>query len=154
MAARPQVGWNIWVATTRAAGVVLAACVLVFDMARPLSVSGGEQPRSRWWLTPAVQQELGLTKVQVQALQRTFERGLPERVALRRELDRLDGQLQRLLERGEEDDGLVERLSAHVEEVRARRNVRRTLILLEMYRILTPAQRLAFSRMRAPDLTQ
>jgi Spy/CpxP family protein refolding chaperone len=154
MAARPQVGWNIWVATTRAAGIVLAACVLVFDMARPLSVSGGEQPRSRWWLNPEVQQELGLTKVQVQALQRTFERGLPERLALRRALDRLDGQLQRLLERGEEDDGLVERLSAHVEEVRARRNVRRTLILLEMYRILTPAQRLAFSRLRAPDPAQ
>jgi len=122
-------------------------------MAFPTPVDGADQTRSRWWLNPVVQQELGLTKTQVQALQRTFERGLPERVALRRDLDRLDAQLQRLIERGE-DDGLVERFSARVEEVRARRNVRRTLILLEMYRILTPAQRLAFSRMRAPDLTQ
>ena len=135
-------------------GFVLAACVLVLGMAFPTPVDGADQTRSRWWLNPVVQQELGLTKTQVQALQRTFERGLPERLALRRALDRLDGQLQRLLERGEEDDGLVERFSARVEEVRARRNVRRTLILLEMYRILTPAQRLAFSRMRAPDLTQ
>lgn len=134
-------------------GFVLAACVLVLGMAFPTPVDGADQTRSRWWLNPVVQQELGLTKTQVQALQRTFERGLPERVALRRDLDRLDAQLQRLIERGE-DDGLVERFSARVEEVRARRNVRRTLILLEMYRILTPAQRLAFSRMRAPDLTQ
>ena len=134
-------------------GFVLAACVLVLGMAFPTPVDGADQTRSRWWLNPVVQQELGLTKTQVQALQRTFERGLPERVALRRDLDRLDAQLQWLIERGE-DDGLVERFSARVEEVRARRNVRRTLILLEMYRILTPAQRLAFSRMRAPDLTQ
>jgi Spy/CpxP family protein refolding chaperone len=153
MAERPHMGWNICVVTVRA-GVVLAACVLVLDMARPAPVHGGDQPRSRWWLNPAVQQELGLTKAQVQALQRTFERGLAERLALRRDLDRLDSQLQRLLERGEEDDGLVERFSARVEEVRAQRNVRRTLILLEMYRILTPAQRLAFSRLRAPDAAQ
>jgi len=138
------------VATIRP-GFVLAACVLVLGMAFPTPVDGADQTRSRWWLNPVVQQELGLTKTQVQALQRTFERGLPERVALRRDLDRLDAQLQRLIERGE-DDGLVERFSARVEEVRARRNVRRTLILLEMYRILTPAQRLAFSRMRAPEI--
>jgi len=68
-------GWNMCVVTVRA-GVVLAACVLVLDMARPAPVHGGDQPRSRWWLNPAVQQELGLTKAQVQALQRTFERGL------------------------------------------------------------------------------
>ena len=74
---------------------------------------------------------------------------LPERLALRRELDRLDSQLQQLIERGEDDDVVVERFSARVEEVRARRNVRRTLILLEMYRILTPGQRLGLSSLRA-----
>jgi Spy/CpxP family protein refolding chaperone len=58
--------------------------------------------------------------------------------------------LQQLLERGDAADPVVERLSARVETVRARRNVRRTLMLLEMYRILTPAQRLALSRLRAP----
>ena len=142
-------GWNVRVATTRAA--VFAACLLVLDLAGPAPVQGGDQPRTRWWLNSGVQQELGLTKVQVQELQRIFERGLAERVTLRRELDRLDSQLQRLLERGEEDDGVVERFSARVEAVRARRNVRRTLILLEMYRILTPAQRLALSRLRAPN---
>jgi len=147
MAARAPMGWNACVATTRAG--IVAACVLVLDMSSPAPAHGGDQPRSRWWLNIAVQQELGLTKAQVQALQNTFERGLPERLALRRELDRLDSQLQQLIEHGEEDDGLVERFSARVEEVRARRNVRRTLILLEMYRTLTPAQRLALSRLRA-----
>src|SRR6186713_1273941 len=149
MAARLHIGWNRRVASIRA-GLVLGACVLML-MARPAPVHGSDQTRSRWWLNSAVQQELALTKRQVQALQRTFERGLPERLALRRELDRLDSQLQRLLERGEEDEGAVERFSARVEEVRARRNVRRTLILLDMYRILTPAQRLAFARLRVPS---
>ena len=153
MAARPHFGWNTCVATFRA-GLVLGACVLVLGIARPAPVDGADQTRSRWWLNPVVQQELGLTKAQVRALQNTFERGLPERVALRRNLDRLDAQLEQLVERGEADDRLVERFSARVERARARRNVRRTLILLEMYRILTPAQRLAFSRMRAPDVAQ
>src|SRR5688572_3093198 len=111
MAARRHIGWNRCVTSMRA-GLVLGVCVLVLDMASPAPVHGGDQTRSRWWLNSAVQQELALTKRQVQALQRTFERGLPERLALRRELDRLDSQLQRLLERGEEDEGAVERFSA------------------------------------------
>ena len=65
MAVRSQMGWNIRVATTGAAAVVLAACVLLVGLARPLPVYGADQPRSPWWLSPAVQQELGLTKVQV-----------------------------------------------------------------------------------------
>jgi Spy/CpxP family protein refolding chaperone len=129
---------------------VLAAFLLALEMTRPAAAAGRGQTRSRWWLEAAVQQELGLVPVQVKALERCFERGLPERVALRRELDRLDSQLQQLLERGDAADPVVERLSARVETVRARRNVRRTLMLLEMYRILTPAQRLALSRLRAP----
>ena len=149
MAARLSIGWNTSVATIRA-GFVLGACVLVFELARPVAVHGDDLARSRWWLNPAVQHDLDLTRAQVQALQRIFERGFAERLALRRELDRMDSQLQRLLERGDEDDGVVERFSARVEQVRAQRNVRRTLILLEMYRILTPAQRLDLSRLRAP----
>ena len=150
---RPHIGWNTCVATIRA-GLVLGACVLVFDLARPVPVHGDDLTRSRWWLNPAVQHDLDLTKAQVQALQRIFERGFAERLALRRELDRMDSQLQRLLERGDEDDEAVERFSARVEQVRAQRNVRRTLILLEMYRTLTAAQRLGLSRLRAPHAAQ
>jgi Spy/CpxP family protein refolding chaperone len=132
----------------------LAACVLALDMSCPAPVHGGDQSRSRWWLNPVVQQELGLTRAQVQALHRTFEKGLPERAALRRDLDRLDAQLQRLIQRGVEDDRLVERVIVRVAELRARRNVRRTLVLLEMYRILTPTQRLALTRLQGLNAAQ
>ena len=152
MAARRHLGWNVHVATTRAG--VLAACVLALDLSYAAPVHGGDQTRTRWWLNSVVQQELGLTKAQVQALQSIFERGLPERVVLRRNLDRLDAQLQQLIERGEADDRLVERFSARVEQARARRNVQRTLILLEMYRTLTPTQRVALSRLRAAAAVQ
>lgn len=138
------------VVTVRA-GVVLAACVLVLDVAGPSPVHAGDQSRSRWWLDPLVQRQLALTKAQVDALQRTFAQGLPERLTLRRELDRLDSQLQAILERGDADDRSVERFIARVEKLRARRNVRRTMILLDMYRILTPPQRLALSKLRAPE---
>ncbi len=137
------------VATTRSRVSVLA-CLVLLSMARPAPVAGGDQPRARWWLDTEVQRDLGLTQAQVKALQRTFERGLPERIELRRELDRRDAQLQQLLERGDAEDAVVERASVRVEDARARRNVRRTLMLLEMYRILTPAQRVGLSRLRAP----
>jgi Spy/CpxP family protein refolding chaperone len=153
MAVGPHIGWNTGVAIIRA-GLILGACVLALDMARPVTVHADDLTRSRWWLNPAVQHDLELTMAQVQALQRTFEQRLPERLALRRELDRLDSELQRLLERGDDDEEVVERFSARVEQVRAQRNVRRTLILLEMYRILTPAQRLDLSRLRAPHAAQ
>jgi Spy/CpxP family protein refolding chaperone len=118
----------------------------------PGAADAEDQPRARWWLDPGVQRELALTEGQVQALQRTFERDLPARRALRRELNRLDSKLQQLLERAVDDDNVIERFSARVEQVRAKRNVRRTLILLEMYKVLTPAQRVALSRLQTSGI--
>jgi Spy/CpxP family protein refolding chaperone len=121
-------------------------------MSTPAPVEGGDQSRGRWWFNATVQHELGLSPAQVKALESTFARGLPERLALRRELNRRDAQLQQLLERGDADEAVVERCIVQVEEVRARRNVQRTLMLLKMYRILTPLQRLALSKMRVDTI--
>jgi Spy/CpxP family protein refolding chaperone len=131
--------------------IVPTVCVLVCNLALPGAVAAGDQPRASWWLDRRIQQELGLTQSQIQTLQLTFEHDLPERRALRRELDRLESKLQKLLERAE-DDSVVERFSARVEQVRAKRNVRRTLVLLEMYKSLTPTQRIALSRLQATSV--
>lgn len=95
----------------------------------------------RWWRNPAIQQHLELTPEQVRQLDAIFERDLPLRMALHQEIDHLDRELLRVIGMEAVDDAMVMRLSAEVELLRARRNVRRTLMLVAMHKALTPAQR-------------
>jgi Spy/CpxP family protein refolding chaperone len=103
--------------------------------------------QDRWW-TADVQRELRLTSTQVKTLNGLFERDLPERLAAHRTLKEMDRLLERTLERGNAADEHVARLSAQVESLRAQQNVRRTLMLLAMYRTLTRDQRAALTQMR------
>jgi Spy/CpxP family protein refolding chaperone len=100
--------------------------------------------RSKWWLEPEVQRELGLSVRQIDSLNQAFERELPKRASLRRTLDQLDAKLRHVIEVGDAEEGTVIQLSARVERIRTKRNVARTLMVFEMFRILTPAQRLQF----------
>lgn len=77
-----------------------------------------------------------------------FDKGRPERVALRRKIAEMDRLLRRVLERGNAEDDTVKRLSEQVEGLRAQHNVRRTLMVLALYRRLTPEQRAAFTELR------
>jgi Spy/CpxP family protein refolding chaperone len=102
---------------------------------------------SKWWHQTAVQRELCLTPAQVGLLDEAFQRKLPQRISLRRTLDDLDARLHRMIDDGNTDEETVMRLSARVEQIRADRNVARTLMLFEMYRVLTPSQ-----RVRLPEI--
>ncbi len=89
-----------------------------------------------------MQRDLDLTPGQVASLETAFGRTLEKRIALRQKLDEMDAALAKVIALGEADDATVERLINKVERTRAERNVSRTLVLVEMYRILTPEQRL------------
>lgn len=93
----------------------------------------------RWWRNPTVQHDLQLAAEQVQQLDSIFERHLPARIALHQQIVELDRQLLRAIEL--EADAAVMRLVDEVELLRAQRNVRRTLMLVAMHKVLTPAQR-------------
>jgi Spy/CpxP family protein refolding chaperone len=108
----------------------------------------GLEPRSRWWQTADVQRELRLTPTQVRKLDALFEQGLPERRALHRKIEEMDRLLERIVERGNADDGSVARLSQQVEALRSQANIRRTLMLYAMYRTLTHDQRAALTQIR------
>src|SRR6185295_576373 len=84
-------------------------------------------------------------------LDTVFERGRPERVALRKKISEMDRLLRRILERGNAEDKTVEHLSEQVEALRAQHNVRRTLMLFALYRRLTPEQRAAVTELRKTD---
>jgi Spy/CpxP family protein refolding chaperone len=100
----------------------------------------------RWWRKPDVQRVLDLTTSQIERLDTVFERGRPERVALRRKIAEMDRLLRRILLRGNAADDTVKRLSEQVEALRAQHNVRRTLTKFAMYRRLTPKQRSALKQ--------
>jgi hypothetical protein len=73
-------------------------------------------------------------------LESIFERDVPARIALHRQIAQVDRKLQRMIDL-EADVAVVMRLSDEVEQLRAERNVRRTLMLVAMYKTLTLAQR-------------
>jgi Spy/CpxP family protein refolding chaperone len=98
-----------------------------------------------------VQRLLNLTKAQVDRLDVVFEKGRPERLALRRKIAEMDRLLRRVLMRGNAEDSTVKRLSEQVEALRAQHNVRRTLMQFAMYRRLTPEQRSTLTQLQRSD---
>lgn len=130
----------------------VATFVLGFTMATALLAAQTEVAASRrWWRDPTIQHDLRLTSEQVRRLDSIFERDLPARIALHQQIAQLDRELLRAIEL--EADAAVVMLSDEVEFLRAQRNVRRTMMLVAMYKTLTPAQRArlaVMSRSSAP----
>lgn len=115
----------------------LVASAALEDRSQSYQASG-----PKWWQQEGVQRVLRLTSAQVQSLESAFQATLPQRRALGRELESLDRELQRVILAADADDETVARLSARTEHVRAQRHVARTLMLVKMYRVLTPEQRM------------
>ena len=103
----------------------------------------------RWWLDRDVQRTLALTGAQVAALQGEYNRTLDRRRRLRRALDEASVELTRALDRGDLSDDAAEVLIDRVEEIRRERNVARMRLLVSLYFLLTPDQ-----RVRLPGLLE
>jgi Spy/CpxP family protein refolding chaperone len=120
--------------------VAFAACLLVCF---PAATSFGQtlpRERSDWWTDPAVGERLQLTPPQVAAIEAAFRRTLPERKRLRSRLDHLEARLASLMEQGTDERQVLATID-DVERARAAGNIARSLMLLEMYGILTADQR-------------
>lgn len=98
--------------------------------------------RSRWWRDSVIQRQLALSSEQVSQLDSIFNRDRGARIELYKKLVRLDAELRHTIEIGEADDATVMRLSDELETLRRQRNTRRSLMLLAMYKVLTPSQRM------------
>lgn len=105
--------------------------------------------RFKWWQSAEFQSALRLTPKQVAALNGIFDASLPERRVLRAECDRSEFDFEQLLKEPDPDERVALELVDRREQARARRNVARTMLLLRMRRILTPAQRTALERIAA-----
>jgi Spy/CpxP family protein refolding chaperone len=107
-----------------------------------LAVSAAQYPSgivNRWWRDRSIQRHLALTAAQVNQLETIFERDLPARIALHQKIRGMDVELLRVFQ--DEDEARVLKFIDDLEALRRKQNTRRALMLLEMYKLLTPMQR-------------
>jgi Spy/CpxP family protein refolding chaperone len=97
--------------------------------------------RAPWWRNTKIQHELVLSDRQVLLLEQIFQQQLTARIALQRDLERLELAVQQALDRGEPDDAVAMHAIERVEQVRMQQNIRRALMLLAMSKVLMPEQR-------------
>lgn len=97
-----------------------------------------------WWKSEQSRKELGLTPDQSAKIDKIWE---STRVELRQEWDelsRLEEKLSRLIQ-NDADEAALSRQIDRVETARANANKSRSLMLVQMMKILTPAQRAGLS---------
>ena len=107
----------------------------------PRPVDGDPLPAAPWWRSPAVQASIALTPDQVARLDAIHADSLPTRRRLREQLTGLRNELERVLADGRVDDERARLIVERVCEAEKQRNIARTMLLLHMYRVLSPEQR-------------
>ena len=127
----------------RVALAVVALCLVASAAAG--QATDRQQP---WWLSPIVQSHIALTPEQAARIDAIFRESLPDRRRLRQQATTLRKQLEGLLAAGTMSDVQAVSLISRLCKVEGQRNVARTMMLVRMNRVLTPAQRI-----RLTDLT-
>jgi Spy/CpxP family protein refolding chaperone len=97
--------------------------------------------QTQWWNSPAVQRDLKLTTEQVAAIDTIFRSDLPARRRIAAEQEQLEKKLDALLCAADADDATARALVHQVVDKQTERHVRRTRMLIRMYRVLTAGQR-------------
>lgn len=105
--------------------------------------------RTKWWLSKGIEARLGLTSGQVEKIEHIFEQANPTCLHLRRALDDVESTFEDAM--NNDQDARAASLVSRVESARAAHNIARTMMLLRIYRVLTPEQRirLQYERDRA-----
>jgi hypothetical protein len=127
--------------------LVVAVCALLTMIPATVSVQDASETNRRWWRVSAVQRHLSLTSSQVATLDGLFERGLPERIRLHRQIQDMERRLAHIMNDATTHEDVVAKLSADLEARRAQQNIRRTLMLFAMYQALTNEQRIILTQM-------
>lgn len=105
-----------------------------------LAASPGRAQGFKWWADDGVQKRLSLSADQSHRIDDIFQQALPGLRTSRQRLESAEQELQQLIERSADDTAVVRQLE-RVESARGELNKSRTLMLLQMRRVLTPDQR-------------
>lgn len=108
---------------------------------RPAAPSPAGQPQPfSWWKSEPVKKDLGLTADQSARIDKIWESTRPELRQEWDELSKLEAKLSRLIQ-NDADESAVSRQIDRVETARANANKTRSLMLVQMRRVLTSDQR-------------
>jgi len=94
----------------------------------------------KWWQSEKFQHELQLTPDQIARIEETFQSSLPDFREQKQVLDRLEGELSKLIDASADESAVMEQAD-RVEEVRSALAKARTRMLVRIRRVLTPDQR-------------
>jgi Spy/CpxP family protein refolding chaperone len=121
--------------------LILAVTVGISLVAAPCDAG-----RTKWWLSEDIEAQLALTSGQVKEIEQIFEEVNPTCLHLQRALDDLESALARAM--NEDQDARAASLVSRVESARAAHSIARTMMLLRIYRVLTPEQRILLRGVR------
>jgi Spy/CpxP family protein refolding chaperone len=120
-------------------------CAVVLLMTAPLFAQRhGAQPRAfPWWKSEPFKLELGLTADQADRIETIWQTTRPELRTEWDELSKLETKLSHLIQK-DANETILSRQIDRVESARANANKTRSLMLVQMLKVLTPDQRVRF----------
>jgi Spy/CpxP family protein refolding chaperone len=110
-------------------------------LAAALPASAQPAERQPWWKAATIQNAISLTSHQAEQLDAIYRESLPERRSLRRQLAAQQKRVEKMFAGGPFDDEHVRPVIHRLFAIEKQRNVARVLMLVRMYRVLTPIQR-------------
>jgi len=112
---------------------LVAAFGILLTLAAPAVAQG-----VKWWMSDEYKRELNLTSDQSRRLEEVFQTALPTLRAQKKALDDADEQFKQVMQRGNYSS-VMEQVD-HLEAARANLNRTRTMMLVNMRRLLTTDQ--------------
>lgn len=132
--------------------LLIAALLALAGPALALAQGQGPSPLSAppfaWWKADDFVRELSLTPEQSSRIDRIWETTRPELRQEWDELSQLERKLSQMLQ-NDADEAVLSRQIDRVETARANASKTRTLMLVQMLKVLTPAQRSRFNELHA-----
>jgi len=123
----------------------LMAAALLLAAAPAFAQQPSDQPRPfAWWKSDPFKKELGLTAEQSARIDKIWETTRPELRQEWQELSNLEAKLSKQIQ-NDADEAVLSRYIDRVETARANANKTRSLMLVQMLKVLTPDQRTRFS---------
>lgn len=128
-------------------GAALSAAAMLLVAAPWAYAQPVERPP--WWRVAAIRTAISLTSEQAERLDAIYRESLPMRRSLRQQLAAQEKRVAEVLLVGPFDDEQVKPLIDRLFALDKERNVARTLMLIRMYRQLTPVQRARLAELSA-----
>lgn len=131
----------VWAPTPRAASTQPAGTPSKTQQARPDNDNRGNQPRRVWWWkNPEVMKEIGISPELSKKIDDLFHKRLPEAMAQEREFKKQDDELNRLLRERTVGADVIAVQVDRVEAQRTTLNKTRTVMIYQMYQLLSAEQ--------------